>query len=95
MPSGYAAGRPSRRAQARALGEDAHDFARWFVKSRFALMESMLGELERDPRELDFAALRARFLCCTRHGKRVLAARAVVTALLALGVAATAAAAVS
>lgn len=76
----------------RHLGEDALHFGRWFFKSKFALMQSFLGELRDDPGERDEREIEDRFLRATQHALRVQTARGVVTALLALGVVATAAA---
>ncbi|HVL49181.1 MAG TPA: hypothetical protein VM889_11540 [Candidatus Thermoplasmatota archaeon] len=67
------------------VGDEALSFARWFLKSRFDLMESFTAELARAPRERDVAALKRRFHKATRHAKRVQLARLVVTVLLALG----------
>ena len=74
----------------RHLGEDALQFGRWFFKSKFALMQSFLGELRDDPGERDEREIEDRFVRATRHAQRVQTARAVVTVLLALGVVATA-----
>lgn len=67
-------------------------FLSWYLRSRFDLMERFLEDLEAPTTPLD--VLRARFLRTVQHAKRVLVARGVVTFLLALGVVATAAAAV-
>jgi len=75
------------------IGKEALHFGRWFAKSKFALMEGFLGEIESCGRDAD--ELRARFLAATRHAKRVLVARGFVTTLLALGVIATASAGVA
>jgi hypothetical protein len=97
-------GEPAHRARARRpppaepaapdldqrIGEEALHFARWFASSKFALMQEFLGELRRDPRDRDAAEIERRFCACTTHAKRVLTARGVVTALLALGVVSTA-----
>lgn len=64
-------------------------FARWFFTNRFRHMEQYRDELEQDPRSIDAARVRERFERATRHGQRVLTARLVVTALLALGLATT------
>src|SRR5438067_8300706 len=75
------------------IGDEALHFGRWFAKSKFALMQGFLGELESCERDAD--ELRGRFVAATRHAKRVLVARSVVTVLLALGVVATASASVA
>jgi hypothetical protein len=72
------------------LGDEAVRFATWFAKSKFQLMESFLGELDRRPAERDRAALRERFLHACKHGQQVLIVQGVVTALLAFGVVVTA-----
>lgn len=70
-------------------------FARWFARNRFHHMEDYLDELEQDPATIDAGEVRARFLRATVHGQRVLAARLVVTVLLALGVITTATASIA
>lgn len=64
----------------------------WFFRNRYDLLEALVAEAERaaaPPGER-----RARFLAATRHAKRVLLARLVVTVLLALGAITTVASAV-
>ena len=98
METPHAARRPSRaepRVNVRDLGNGALDFAKWFRKSKFDLMAGFFGELEKDPAQRDRADVERRFLAAIRHAKRVLLARGVVTLLLAIGVVATAGAAVA
>jgi len=77
------------------LGEDAVQFTRWFMRSKYHLMGGFLGELRapRPPEEAE--ALAARFCRAIVHGQRVHQGRALVTFLLALGVIATATSAVA
>lgn len=84
--------RPPYRGRMEKLGDEALHFARWFRKSKFALMQDFLGEIDCPPADRDAAVIRRRFLAATRHAKRVLVARLVVTVLLAAGVVAAAAA---
>ena len=65
------------------VGDEALRFARWFVKNKFALMESFVHELDRDPLARNPEPLRRRFLEAVRHAEKVLLARAIVTFLLA------------
>lgn len=85
-----------RRAALRAAAanaSDLRDFARWYLKSRYALMTRFLADLEARPAR-DRERVREDFLHAVRHGERVHRARGVVTFLLALGVVATVAATV-
>lgn len=70
-------------------------FVKWYAQNRFHHMEQYLPELEQEPSQVDAKRVRERFLKATRHAKRVMVARLVVTALLALGIVATAVAAVA
>ena len=72
--------------RARRLGNDALRFARWFFRSKYALMAGFLGELEQTPEARDERDLRQRYCRALRHAMRVQRARAVVTVLLAMGV---------
>lgn len=76
-------------ARGHRIGHEALHFAKWFLRSKFALMEGFLGELEAAPEERDAAELEHRFLRCTRHAQRVLLARSIVSFLLVLGAVAT------
>lgn len=84
----------ARRSAAR-IGDEALHFARWFTKSKYALMDGFLSELDDAPEERDPATLRARFIRAVTHAKRVQLARTLVTLVLAAGVLATAGAAVA
>lgn len=98
MESRHARRRRSRiepRVFARSLGEDALDFFRWFLKSKFDLMAAFVGELEKDPVERDRADVERRLVQALRHAKRVLLARGIVTFLLAVGALATAGSAIA
>lgn len=86
---------PRLKVNVRGLGEGALDFARWFRSSKFDLMAAFYGELDAPAGTRDVEDLERRFLAALRHGKRVLLARGIVTFVLALGVVATAAAAVA
>src|SRR5581483_683255 len=70
----------------RRLGNGALDFARWFLRSKYRLMASFLGELESAPESRDEPALRERFCKAVTHAVRVQRLRSAVTLLLALGV---------
>ena len=78
------------RRRAFHVGDDALRFMKWYAGGKYALMGGFLGELEDPPEERDAEAVRARFCEAIRHGRRVQAARTVVTVLLALGVVTTA-----
>jgi hypothetical protein len=71
------------------IGDDALSFAKWYTRNKFQLMESFVGELDKNPMRRDPIYLRERFLDTLRHAKQVTNVRAVVTVLLALGAAAT------
>lgn len=81
------------RAYARREETDDIRFLDWYLQSRFHLMERFLEDFEHPTTPV--VVLKRRFLRAIRHAKRVLAARGVVTVLLALGVLATAAAGVA
>lgn len=73
----------------RELGEGALKFARWYTRSKFALMRDFLDDLETPRDSRDLPTLRSRFLRALRHAERVLWARLAVTLLLAASVLAT------
>lgn len=79
----------------RRLGDGALDFTKWFLRSKYRLMASFLGELEQAPDARDEAALRTRYCKALTHAERVLTLRGVVTVLLALGAATATVSAVS
>jgi hypothetical protein len=78
-----------------SIGEEALHFTKWFAQSKYRLMGEFLGELQSTREERDPEVLRARYCRSLQHAQRVQRARGVVTVLLALGVIATAAAAVA
>ena len=79
----------------RLIGESSLRFTRWFLKSKFALMQAFLGELEMPAQARDPSHDRRRFLLAMRHAERALVGRVVVSVLLVFGIVATAAAAVA
>lgn len=81
-------------ASRKHIREESLHFARWFASSRYRLMAEFLTELEEPASERATDALRDRYCRALAHGQRVMRARAFVTALLALGVIATAVTAV-
>lgn len=82
--------RRSTEGRSRDLGDDALRFARWFTRGKYVLMEDFLGELRKAPEARNEEELEARFARAVAHGKRIQAARSVVTVLLGLGVVAAA-----
>ena len=78
------------RERAFHVGDDALRFMKWYVRGKYVLMGGFLGELDDPPEERDAEAVRKRFCEAIRHGRRVQAARTVVTVLLTLGVVTTA-----
>lgn len=70
---------------------DVLDFGRWYVRNPYRLMRRFASDLGR---ARDAAALQSDLLRTLARAERVLAARLVVTVLLALGVVATTAGAI-
>lgn len=79
-----------RRRRTARLGDDALRFMRWYAGGKYALMGGFLGELDDPPEARDAGDVRERFCQAIQHGRRVQAARTVVTVLLTLGIVTTA-----
>lgn len=65
---------------------DVWYFLKWFTKSKYALVESFLGQLDHVAEARDREVLKRRFRRATRHAKRVLVVKLVVTMLFFLAV---------